>query len=108
MGNSEPKRSVRLKSTAEWQLEWQAHQRASSGHEVPSPAVSVQAISNASLSMKERFGGMAIDLRSGALHPRHSIRLSRDPPSNEINKSDSEREEHSEQRISTFRGIVSG
>jgi hypothetical protein len=38
--------------------------------------------------MKERFGGMAIDLRHGAAQLRHSIRLSRDSDSNEIDESD--------------------
>jgi hypothetical protein len=108
MGNSEPKRSIRRKSIAEWELrlEWEAHQRASSGNEGQSTAASVQAVANASVSMKERFGGMAIDLRNGALNPCHSIRLSRDPPSNETDKSDSQDEKQSRERISTLCGII--
>jgi hypothetical protein len=61
---------------------------------------------NASQSMNERFGGMMIDLSHGAAQASHSIRLSRDPSSKEIDESDPQHEKHHEQRISTFRGIM--
>jgi hypothetical protein len=105
-------RRVRRKSTAEWQSErkseWQcrALQRADSAQKSHSDTETLQFALNASESTKEIFGGMVIDVKSGASQACHSIRVNRDSDSNEMDERDSQNEKHDEPRISTFHGIM--
>jgi hypothetical protein len=105
-------RWVRRKSTAESQAEskseWQcrALQRAKSPQQSHSDTEMSQFARNASESMNEIIGGMAIHVRSGASQACHSIRVNRESDSNEIDESDPQYEKHDEQRIPTVRGIM--